>query len=56
MCKAFEDEREEGRQAGIDCINELIKCLIRDKRSDEIERVVSDKAYQGMVMMEYNLA
>lgn len=56
LCKAFEDEREEGRQKGMECINELIRCLIRDKRSDEIERVVTDKDYQGMVLREYHLA
>lgn len=59
LCKAFEDERLEGKQegiqAGMERINELIRCLIRDKRSDEIERVVSDKAYQNMVIKEYNL-
>lgn len=59
LCKAFEDEREEGKQLGIQVgterVNQLIRYLIRDKRNDEIERVVSDMAYQGTVLREYGL-
>ena len=60
LCKAFDDEREEGREEGVQIgterVNKLIRYLIRDKRSDEIERVVSDMAYQGVMLREYGLA
>ncbi len=63
LCKAFDDEREEGRSEGIqlgriegrDIVNRLIQCLIKDGRSEEILTVVSDEAYQGRVLQEYGL-
>ncbi len=67
LCKAFEDEREEGRQEGreegrllgvqegIKRINELVSYLIRDKRNNEIEKVFTDMIYQGEVLREYGL-
>ncbi len=63
LVKAFEDEREEGRNEGIqlgrsegrDIVNRLIQCLIKDGRGEEILTVVSNEAYQGRVLQEYGL-
>ncbi len=58
-CKAFEDEWEEGFQEGFQkgskLIGELIRCMIRDNRADELGRIVSDSEYQEMVLREYGL-
>ena len=45
----------QGMAQGIECVNELIKRLIGDGRSDEILQVVSDAEYQKHLMAEYGL-
>ena len=58
-CKAFQDEWDEGFQEGIQeskkQVEELIKCLIRDNKVGELERVVSDSEYQEKMIKEYGL-
>lgn len=55
MCKAWDDQREEGRAEGIDALNTLILGLIRDGRSDEIETAAKDKEYRDKLMQEYQI-
>ena len=55
LCKAFEEEREEGRAEERELINTMIRYLIRDNRNDEIERVVTDMIYRGEVLRTYGL-
>ena len=55
LCKAFEEEREEGRAEERELINKMIRYLIRDNRNDEIERVVTDMIYRGEVLRTYGL-
>ena len=50
---------EAGRKAGIadgmEIINELIRRLIGDGRSEEIAHAVSDREYQKRLLVEYGL-
>ena len=46
---------EAGKKAGIETVNELIRHLIGDGRSEEIARVVSDRDYQNRLFQEYGL-
>ena len=36
-------------------MNQLIQCLIRDCRMEEIQRAVSDKAYQQELFSKYGI-
>ena len=44
-----------GMSLGVERVNELIKRLIGDGRSEEIDRAVSDKEYQNRLFEEYGL-
>lgn len=59
LCKAFEDEREEGRVEGREegrlRVNTLLRYLIRDNRMDELKRAVTDMSYQEQLFLEYDL-
>ena len=44
-----------GMSLGVERVNELIKRLIGDGRSVEIDRAVSDKEYQNRLFEEYGL-
>ena len=46
---------EAGKKAGIETVNELIRHLIGDGRSEEIARAVSDRDYQNRLLLEYGL-
>ncbi len=52
---ALEVRGEEKFEEGIARVNSLIQKLIQDGRQEEIERVVSDKAYQNMLFEEYGI-
>ena len=63
MCTAFREIREEGIQIGKDQgiqigaerVNLLIQRLIQEYRMEEIERAVSDKAYQQELFIKYGI-
>ena len=50
---------EAGRKAGLEYgenrVNRLIQLLIANSRGEEIERAVSDKAYQDELFLEFKL-
>ena len=46
---------EAGRKEGMERVNELIRHLIGDGRSEEIAHVVSDRDYQNRLLLEYGL-
>lgn len=45
----------QGMARGMECVNELIKRLIGDGRSDEIARMASDAEYLKRLLAEYGL-
>ena len=57
MCRAITEMIEDGRQDGIkegrQSINLLIQSLIKDGRSNEIEKAVTDGEYQKKLLEEY---
>lgn len=55
LCKAFEDEREEGRQEERVRVNTLFQYMIRDDRIDDLKRAVTDMLYQEGLLREYGL-
>ena len=55
MCTAFQEIREEGIQIGEERVNLLIQRLIQECRMEEIERAVSDKAYQQELFIKYGI-
>ena len=63
MCELLDKYETRGREAGmadgmslgVERVNELIKRLIGDGRSVEIDRAVSDKEYQNRLFEEYGL-
>ena len=67
MCKAWEEQknegrelgreegREEGRCEGINRINELNRRLLLDDRKEDMLRAVQDLAYQEELLKEYGL-
>lgn len=55
MAQGMERGLAQGMAQGIECVNELIKRLIGDGRSDEIARMVSDAEYQKQLLAEYGL-
>lgn len=67
MCKALDDLIADGKaegiaegisqgiSQGIERVNKLIKQLLGDGRSEDVERVVSDVEYQNRLFAEYNL-
>ncbi len=48
-------EKNQAKEEGIDIISKLFEFLINDNRNDELKRAVTDKAYQSMLLKEYNL-
>ena len=44
-----------GMEQGESRVNRLVQMLIANSRTDEIERAVSDKAYQNKLFMEFKL-
>lgn len=48
--------KEEGVEDGKECVNQLIQILIKQSRTDEIERAVTDKAYQDQLLKEFHLS
>ena len=55
MCKAWEEHRNSGRTEGKEMVNQLIQCLIRDGRNEDIEKAVSDSVYQDELIQYYGL-
>ncbi len=71
VCTAFREIMEKGRNQGIEIgknqgmklgeekgeerVNRLIQRLIQDCRMDEIERAVSDRAYQKELFQKYGI-
>lgn len=59
MCELLDKYENRGVERGIargmECVNELIKRLIGDGRSDEITRMASDAEYQKRLLAEYGL-
>ena len=47
--------KDQGIKLGEERVNQLIQCLIRDCRMEEIERAVSDKAYQQELFSKYGI-
>ena len=45
----------EGLAEGQQRINQLLQLLIRDARTDEIERMIADPQYQDQLLEEYGL-
>ena len=48
--------KEEGVEDGKECVNQLIQILIKQSRTDEIEKAVTDKAYQDQLLKEFHLS
>ncbi len=59
MQSNWEAGLEAGRKAGLEYgenrVNRLIQLLIANSRGEEIERAVSDKAYQDELFLEFKL-
>lgn len=63
MCTAFQQMREEGIQIGQQIgqeqgegrVNHLIRLLLQDSRTCDIEKAVSDRDYQNQLFQEYHL-
>ena len=43
------------KEDGKESVNRLIQILIKQSRTDEIERAVTDKAYQDQLLKEFHL-
>jgi len=54
--EAREEALAEGEEKGAGSILTLIKRLLSDGRSNDIERVSSDAAYCKKLLMEYGIA
>ena len=55
LCKAFEDEREEGREEERIRLSKMIELLYRDGRSDDVLKAATDMVYQKEVLAAYGL-
>ncbi|MGN0432146.1 MAG: hypothetical protein ACI4EQ_07295 [Lachnospiraceae bacterium] len=55
MCELLDKYENQGIEKGMERVNLLIRTLIGEGRSNEIQRVVSDKDYQGQLFAEYGL-
>ena len=49
------DERMEGMQKGQERINQLNMLLLKQNRSEDIIKAVSDREYQEKLLKEFNL-
>lgn len=47
--------KEEGWEEGQNRVNQLIRLLIRESRSGEIEKAVTDPVYQDQLFQEFSL-
>ena len=52
---AREEGLKEGRKRGLEDINELLRRMIADGRSADIERMTVDKSFQDALLKEYGL-
>lgn len=67
MCTAFRQMKEEGIQIGEERgiqigvargeerVNRLFKYLLRDSREKDMQKAISDRAYQKQLFKEYNI-
>lgn len=55
MCELLDKYENRGIEKGMERVNILIRTLIGDGRSGEIQRVVTDKEYQGQLLAKYGL-
>ena len=51
----LKDARESGMESGIECGVEKGMELIKASRTDEIERVVTDREYQKKLLKEFGI-
>ena len=49
------EKKEEGMQAGIQILNQLIICLINDGRSEDIIKAAQNPEYQNELIKYYGL-
>ena len=59
MCTAFRQMKEEGIQIGEERgeerVNRLFKYLLRDSREKDMQKAISDRAYQKQLFKEYDI-
>ena len=53
--EGLKEGRKEGLSQGINQAMDLIRKLIADNRTSDIERVASDSAYRQLLLNEYHL-
>ena len=53
--ESWEDGKAEGKAEGRNDVNELIQCLLRDNRIDDLKRSTTDTEYQNSLMAEYGI-
>ena len=50
-----QEEREEGREEGADRLGQLYMLLAKEKRSDDIQRIMWDKDFRNKLFQTYSL-
>ncbi len=63
MCEAlreifadeFKESRETGRKEGEDRVGRLYKCLLQEKRIDDLSKSIDDPEYREMLMKQYSI-
>lgn len=53
--KTMRQMREEGRKEGEEFLAELIKMLMRDLRTEDLQKAVEDKKFREKLYLEYGL-
>lgn len=53
--EGWNEGRNEGRNEGEDRLNRLYGCLISDKRFEDLERSIQEKAYRELLYKQYDL-
>ncbi len=50
-----QEEREEGREEGADRLGQLYMLLAKEKRSDDMQRIMWDKDFRNKLFQTYSL-